>query len=371
MRNGIRNLALAAAVLASAALPAHADHDDWYEGDVNVSIRPGRGEGAVYAPGDHVRVEFRTDADAYHLVYAIDTEGFVRVLFPRFWEDDGWVPAGERVRLRAHELAWPADRWGRDGIVYVEAVASPMPFDWQALGVWADAGGNCHWSAGGVPLRVSGDPFLAFNDVHARIFPDWGNAVFAVDYSYFYVGARCPAPRYLGYVYEPVYVPSPHVSVHVRFGWGWDFGPRCARPVYRRYYTPGRHVVHHVLHHDEPRLVEPDRRIVGRDSPARERVERRRDTSRQRQRIVVAEPRLRRDDRGDDHAGRVERQEHRVRGTGQERDESVRVRTRARQADETTVARSDAKSEAKSDAKSDAKSGRSRSDASKRTKERR
>jgi hypothetical protein len=357
MRNGIRNLTLAAAMGVCVALPARADHDDWYAGEVDVRIEPGRGEGAVYAPGDHVRIEFRTDADAYHLVYAIDTEGFVRVLFPRFWEDDGWVPAGERVRLRAPELAWPADRWGGDGIVYVEAVASPTPFDWQALGVWADAGGTCHWSAGGAPLRVSGDPFLAFNDIHARIFPAWDDAVFAVDYSYFYVGARCPAPRYLGYVYEPVYVPSPRVSVHVRFGWGWDFGPRCARPVYRRYYTPGRHVVHHVVHHVEPRRAEPDRRVVVRES-GRDRVERRRDASRQRQRFEAARPRVHRDGRGDERADRVERKEPRVRGEGQERSESVRTKTRARQV-ETTVATSEAKS------------GRSRSEASKRTKERR
>jgi len=366
MRNGIRNLAVAAAASTCIAAPAFADHvdwDDWYDGDVEVRLRSTRGEGAVYAPGENVRLDFHTDADAYHLVYAVDTDGFVRVLFPRFWEDDGWVPAGQQVKLRAQELAWPADRWGSNGIVYVEAVASPTPFDWQALGVWVDAGGTCHWNAGSAPLRVSGDPFLALNDIHARIFPDWNRAVFAVDYTYFYVGARCAAPRYLGYVYEPVYAPSPRVSVQVRFGWGWELGPRCARPVYGRYYVPGRHVVHHVVHHVEPRRVAPERRVVVvRQAPERQRVERRRDVSRERQRVRTPEQRVEGSRRAD---VRVEPKEPRVRAERTPlRSESVRAQARLREAVGSVVA--------KSEAKSDAKPSRSeRSEPAKRTKERR
>jgi hypothetical protein len=232
---------------------ARADHridwDDWYAGDVDVRVSLNRGEGSMFLPGEPVRIEFETDETAYHLVYGIDTDGYVRLLFPRYWEDDGWVKAGRKVELRAEDLAWPADRWGSEGIVYVEVIASPTPFDFIGSGLVREAS-SCAWYDGHELLRVQGDPFLAFNDLHRRMFRDWDNAVFAVDYTYFYVGDYYEAPRYLGYRYRRVYVRPPHSGfyVGVRFGWSWEFGYGYCRPVYARYYVPGVHYVHHHVH---------------------------------------------------------------------------------------------------------------------------
>ena len=230
----------------------HADPDtgwdDW-DGDVEVRLQVTRGEGAVYAPGEPVWAEFETNADAYVLVLGIDTDGIVHVLFPRWWEADGWVPGGERVELRAADLAWPPDRWGSAGIAYVEAVASPVPFDYRHLGM-AVRHGRSSWYVNGRPLRVDGDPFLAFNDIHHQLFPDWEQAVFTVDYTWFYVGAECTAPRYLGYVYDPVYLtPQSSWSVSVRFGWNWQLGYGYCRPVYACYYAAGRPIVYRNVHY--------------------------------------------------------------------------------------------------------------------------
>lgn len=232
---------------------AQADHridwDEWYAGNVDVRVALQRGEGAVLLPGEPVEIEFKTNESAYHLVYGIDTDGYVRLLFPRYWEDDGWVKAGRKVRLRAEDLAWPADRWGSDGVVYIEVVASPTPFDFVGSGLVREAS-SCAWYDDHALLRVQGDPFLAFNGLHRRLFRDWDNAVFAVDYTYFYVGDYYDAPRYLGYRYRRVYVPPPHSGfyVGVRFGWSWEFGYGYCRPVYARYYLPGVHYVHHHVH---------------------------------------------------------------------------------------------------------------------------
>lgn len=286
MRKGLRNWIVAVAIPTTAVAQGWDGWDDWYDGDVEIRVAPTRGEGALYASGDKVKLEFRANADAYHLVYAIDTDGYVRVLFPRFWEDDGWVPAGRQVKLQSRDLAWPSDRWGSDGIVYVEAVASPTPFDWRSLGL-AYGGAGCSWIVDGVPLRVHGDPFLAMNDIHRRLFPVWQEAVFCVDYTYFYVGRHCDAPRYLGYPYERVYLPPFGVSVSVRFSWGWEFGRYCARPVYRRYYAPGRHVVHHVVHYVD-RQEQPRRHhyVLDERRDRDPRVERKRNVQRERKRSV-------------------------------------------------------------------------------------
>ncbi len=241
---------LALLPLAAARADHRIDWDDWYGGEVDVNVKVKRGEGAVYAVGEPVRIEFKANEDAYHMVYAIDTEGYVRLLFPRYWEDDGWVEAGRKVKLRERDLAWPADRWGTEGIVYIEAIASPTPFDFHRAGLVREAS-SCGWYDGHRALRVNDDPFLAFNDVHRRLFADWDNAVFAVDYTYFYVGDYYEAPRYLGYRYRRVYVQPPHAGFHigVRFGWSWEFGYGYCRPVYARYYVPGVHYVHHHVYH--------------------------------------------------------------------------------------------------------------------------
>jgi uncharacterized protein DUF4384 len=225
------------------------DWDDWYDGDVEVRLQVTRGEGAVYAPGEPVWAAFETNADAYVLVLGIDTEGIVHVLFPRWWEADGWVPEGEHVELHAADLAWPPNGWGSAGIVYMEAVASPVPFDYRNVGL-ALRHGRGSWIVDGRPLRVSGDPFLAFNDIHRRLFPDWEQAVFTVDYTWFYVGAECASPRYLGYVYDPVYLPASNSwNVSVRFGWNWQFGYGYCRPVYAGYYVPGRPIAYTHVHY--------------------------------------------------------------------------------------------------------------------------
>ena len=244
MRRSTRNgvvpglAALALAVLLPGGARAGNRHSDWYDGDVDIDVRVAGGEGTIVYPGQRVRLQFEVNEDAYVLVYALDTDGSVRLLFPRFWEDDGWVEAGRPVRLGDRSLAWPVDDWsGNGGVVYVQAIASPRPFDWDALGCVVHDG-RCEWRRHGAPMSIDGDPLLGFNEVNHCIFPDWDRAVFVADYTYFYVGRYYDHPRYL-YDPYPGYCPAgydPWLRVSLHVNWWLDRGSGYCRPVYLPHY---------------------------------------------------------------------------------------------------------------------------------------
>src|ERR1700730_17154823 len=54
-----------------------------------IELWTNRGDAAVYTRGERVRLNFRLDHDAYVTIFRVDTDGRVRVLFPREpWEDN-------------------------------------------------------------------------------------------------------------------------------------------------------------------------------------------------------------------------------------------------------------------------------------------
>ena len=55
-----------------------------------VEIWTDRGSDAVYQPGERVQIKARTTDDAYLLVYDIDAEGYLHVLFP-YRDQSGFV----------------------------------------------------------------------------------------------------------------------------------------------------------------------------------------------------------------------------------------------------------------------------------------
>src|SRR5262245_34719504 len=70
-------LLLAGAIGLAAAAPASAQR-------LAVRLWSDRGDGAVYEPGDPINVSVRTNHDAQVLVYEIDAEGAVHLLFPTY-----------------------------------------------------------------------------------------------------------------------------------------------------------------------------------------------------------------------------------------------------------------------------------------------
>src|SRR4029077_9501139 len=54
-----------------------------------IELWANRGDAAVYTRGERVQLFFRLDQDAYVTIFRVDTDGRVRVLFPRDpWEDN-------------------------------------------------------------------------------------------------------------------------------------------------------------------------------------------------------------------------------------------------------------------------------------------
>src|SRR5881227_4344535 len=86
-----------------------------------------------YASGQGVRVHFRTEQDAYVTILRIDTDGRVRVLFPREPWEDNFVRGGREydVLQRSSPDAFYVDDY--PGMGYIFAVAAADPFVYDAI----------------------------------------------------------------------------------------------------------------------------------------------------------------------------------------------------------------------------------------------
>jgi hypothetical protein len=143
-----------------------------------------------YRRGEAARVYLSAEEPGHVAVFRVDTDGRIRVLFPREPWDDTWVAEKDEVEI--------AGRRGRSfmvdddpGIGYLFALASPERFDFDLI-----ARGD-HWDYraldGG---RITGDPYLALTDLAARLV---GDNDYDYDISPYYVEQRYDFPRFVCY----------------------------------------------------------------------------------------------------------------------------------------------------------------------------
>jgi len=157
-------------------------------------IRLWTSHGEVYNRGERVRVFFRTEQDAYVTILRVDTDGRVRVLFPREpWEDNA-VRGG---------YTYDVPNYGRHdafivdddpGIGYVFGVASTDRFAYDGF-----SSAN-HWdlqlvSDGG---RIHGDPYQSLEELVQRIIPA-GYSDYDTHLLPYYVERRYDYPRFVCY----------------------------------------------------------------------------------------------------------------------------------------------------------------------------
>jgi len=235
----------------------------------NVEVWTDRGDDAVYDPGEVLQVQARTSADAYLLVYELDAEGFVRLLFP-YRGNNGLVPGGEVLDVPDPHSNLELVVQDPVGQAYIVAIASPQPFaelPWylrpydahaEGVGYEGEADEEEGVTAEG---RIVGDPFVAMEKIRRRVVaaPDDPDA-FATAYTAYYVHEEVKYPRYLCYDchrpghwawwtgFDPYYTTCSTFEFRVNYGWYWGPGywfgtvpyywyvPRydCA-PVYRTY----------------------------------------------------------------------------------------------------------------------------------------
>jgi hypothetical protein len=211
---------------------------------VGVEVWTDRGQDAVYRPGDLMQVKVRASDDAYLLVYEIDTEGNVLVLFP-FHGQSGFVE-GRRTLLVPDEgsnFELAVEKATGEGFIVALASAEPFrelpwflrPYDPRSEGVEYEGQPE---DEDGVTAdgRIVGDPFVAMERIRRRTVSTPGDAgSFGTGYVSYYVHERVRYPRYLcndchrpgRYAwwdgFDPYYTSCSVVDF--RINWGWSWGP--------------------------------------------------------------------------------------------------------------------------------------------------
>src|SRR6266705_1838303 len=76
-------------------------------------------EGGVYRPGESMRVFFRSNTDAYVLVYNIDTEGYIHLVYPYGAADPLRVEVGRTYIIPARHDPYDLVADGPPGMEFV------------------------------------------------------------------------------------------------------------------------------------------------------------------------------------------------------------------------------------------------------------
>jgi len=156
-----------------------------------------REEGGVYRPGESMRVFFRSNADAYVLVYNIDTEGYIHLVYPFGPSDPVRVEGGRAYRVPARHDPYDLVADGPAGMEYVVAVASRQPFQdlpWYLSGRDADRDDYDDELDSG---QVVGDPYVGIERLNSRIIAPGAEDESDATETYFYIDHRVDYPRYI------------------------------------------------------------------------------------------------------------------------------------------------------------------------------
>ncbi len=221
--------------------PAPAKEFDYGSVELRAGVWLDRSSDEVYQSGERMEVGFQVNKDSYAVVYRIDVDGGVTILWPRSRLDDGFVFA-------THEYQVPVSGstpllTGRDeGEGFVEILASRYPYDLRGLQI------DFHGEDSETPFdyAVAGDPFLAINDINYAItgLKDTANYVVS-DFSQYYVHRKVDHPRYLcsqchidqDEQYDP-YEDRCSLDIEEDYGWSnrwydsYGYYPVYAQPVY-------------------------------------------------------------------------------------------------------------------------------------------
>jgi hypothetical protein len=212
---------------------------------------------AVYTRSQGVRVYFRADQDGFVTLFRVDTDGRVRVLFPRDPWEDNFVRGGreyEALGSSSHNAFFVDDY---PGVGYLFAVVAADPFDYRAI----ESGD--HWDYRAIADgRVRGDPYVALTDLAERIVPE-GYADWDYDIAPYHVERHYDYPRFLCY--------DCHAYASYTY---WDpYWRSCVRfrivvyddPYYYPYRYYGRRAVFVRPFRPQPRFVFKDRDGSNRD----------------------------------------------------------------------------------------------------------
>jgi hypothetical protein len=177
-------------------------------GDFSVTVGLLGEQEGVYRPGKEIRISFQTTKDAYVVVYNIDSDGYVQLLYP---EDGRPVMSKGRTTYflppPGKNLVWEAG--GTTGVEYIHALAVTDQGRLNEDELYFLSQGDR------LPeekrLRVDSDPYLAFNTIDEEIVRDAESDPPATDFTNFYINRRVDYPRYLcSKCHSPGKLPDPY-----------------------------------------------------------------------------------------------------------------------------------------------------------------
>jgi len=201
-----------AAVLMTAALPVasraatHVDASITFEAAhsprLDIDVWTNKEEGGVYRQGEGMRVFFRPSADAYVLIYNIDTEGSIHLVYPYDRDDPDFVEGGRTYQVPSRNDPYDLVADGPTGIEYVVAIASPFPFrdlPWYLTGGAAardqdEYGDDEDEEDSGV---IVGDPYVGMDRIVRRVVGHGREDDVATADTYFYIERKVDYPRYV------------------------------------------------------------------------------------------------------------------------------------------------------------------------------
>jgi len=234
MRGARVGAALTGALFAAlVAVPALAVTQVAQSGDprarVAVDVWINKEEGGVYQPGENMQVFFRSNADAYVLVYNIDTEGYIHLVYPYGPSDPPRVEAGQSYRIPARHDPYDLVADGPPGMEFVVAVASRYPFrdlPWFLEPGAADASDQPRSDDELDSGVIVGDPYVGIERLNRRILPPAGDEDSDANETYFYIDRRVEYPRYVcadchyqAFGFDPYLSACPVVEIRVDATW--------------------------------------------------------------------------------------------------------------------------------------------------------
>jgi len=214
-----------------------------------VEVWMNKEEGGVYRQGEPLRVLFRTTTDAFVLIYNIDTEGYIHLVYPYGPDDEDRVQGGVTHQVPSRHDPYELVADGPTGIEYVVAIASPFPFrnlPWYLTGgsdatrsEYDDNGDNSDDGDSGV---IVGDPYIGMDRVVRRVVPPGREDDVATADTYFYIERKVDYPRYVcadchsyGGWYDPYTDICSVVDVRIDASWA-RFRPLRSRVIRPRFF---------------------------------------------------------------------------------------------------------------------------------------
>ena len=228
-----------AALAAFALLPSAAT------ASLSVEIWTDRGTDGVYEPGQAIELHARSSDDSHLLVYEIDAEGYIHVLFPLRGSPD-LIEGGRTLPIPDPNASEQLVVQGPVGQGYIVAVATlePLrdlpwylrPYDPQGEGVGFIGAPDPADEEEGITSegRVVGDPFVAMERIRRRIVTDPDNQEgFSSAYTTYYVHQEVRYPRYVCLDchrsdhwawwdgFDPYYTTCSVFDFRVNWAWAW------------------------------------------------------------------------------------------------------------------------------------------------------